>query len=115
MNYKFPLALTALLLIAGLGACSQEAEVPARGDNYVDNPTEPATEPTPTAPKPQPPEPDPTPSAASNMTAALPDKAPPPAPDEQLLDDASATGMTARTTRGDQTNQAASVERSETN
>ncbi|QBM75281.1 hypothetical protein E2E30_05550 [Sphingomonas sp. AAP5] len=111
MTHKFPLALTAILLIAGLGACSQSTEAPTRDEQSTETPAEPADEATPTAPETRAPEPEPTPTAATNLTAALPEKAPAAAaPDEQLMDDASATGMTARTTRSDQTNQAAPAE-----
>ncbi|WP_140847778.1 hypothetical protein [Sphingomonas glacialis] len=115
MTYKFPLAFTALLLIAGLGACSQSSEAPSHGDNYFDTRTEPTDEVTPVAPETRAPDPEPTPTADTNTTAAVPEKAPAAAPDEQLMDDASATGMTARTTRGDQTNQAAPAEQTENN
>lgn len=114
MTYKFPLALTALLLIAGLGACSPSSEAPTHDDNYADTRVEPTDDVTPMAPETSAPDPEPTPTADTNTTAALPEKAPPPAPDEQLMDDASATGMTARSTRGDQTNQPAPAEQTET-
>ncbi|MBY9061586.1 hypothetical protein K7957_01395 [Sphingomonas yunnanensis] len=84
-----PLLATAALAIAG---CSREPE--------------PAPEPTPSeeaVPTPEPtpaPEPSPvaSPSDLTNNTAALPPEEKP-APDEQMLDDASATGMTARARR----------------
>lgn len=113
MTYKFSLALTALLLITGLGACSQSTEAPTHDDNYFGTRTEPTDEVTPTAPETRAPKPEPTPAADTNMTAALPEKAPAQAPDEQLMDDASATGMTARAPRSDQTNQAAPAEQIE--
>ncbi|MGY2736870.1 hypothetical protein [Sphingomonas sp. UYP23] len=115
MTSKFPLALTAVLLIAALGACSQSTEAPTHDDNYAETRPEPADEALPAAPETRAPDPEPTPTADTNMTAALPEKAPPPAPDEQLMDDASATGMTARTTRGDPSNQAAPTEQTESN
>ncbi|MBW6526155.1 hypothetical protein KZ813_04835 [Sphingomonas sp. RHCKR7] len=84
-----PLLATAALAIAG---CSRE---PA-----------PAPEPTPSASEAPLPEPTPTPEPSpvvsptelTNATAALPPEEKP-APDEQMLDDASATGMTARASR----------------
>lgn len=119
MTYKFPRALTALLLIAGLGACSQPTEAPTHDDNYFDTRSQPSDDATPMAPETPAPDPEPSPTADTNTTAALPEKAPAPAPapapDAQLMDDASATGMTARTTRGDQSNQAAPAEQTETN
>jgi hypothetical protein len=116
MIYKFPRAFTATLLIASLGACSQSREAPVHGDNYTDTRTQPTDDDTPTAPPTQVAEPTPTATADSNMTAAaLPERAPPPAPDAQLMDDASTTGMTAHTSRSDQTdNQAAPAEPVET-
>ena len=115
MTCKFPLAFTAVLLIGGLGACSQSTEAPPPADNYTDTRAEPAEEPMPTAPETRAPDPEPTPTADSNVTVALPERAPAPAPDEQLMDDASATGMTARTTRNDQTSQTAPAEPAENN
>ncbi|WP_029625005.1 hypothetical protein [Sphingomonas sp. PAMC 26605] len=115
MTPKFPRTLTAMLLIAALGACSQSAEAPTHADNVTETRAEPTPEATPTAPETRAPAPEPTRTADTNTTAALPEKAPPPAPDEQLMDDASATGMTARTTRGDSTNQAAPAVPTENN
>ncbi len=114
MTTKSPLALTALLLIASLGACSPSTEAPPPADNSTEARPEPAETLTPTAPETRAPDPAPSPTGDANVTAALPERAPAPAPDEQLLDDASATGMTARTTRGEQTNQAAPAEPTET-
>lgn len=115
MTRTFPRALTALLLVAGLGACSQSNETPPPADNDTEMRAEPAEDPAPMANETRAPDPEPTPTADANATAALPEKAPPPAPDEQLMDDASATGMTARTTRSDPTSQPAPAEQPETN
>ncbi|HWW64802.1 MAG TPA: hypothetical protein VNZ43_08595 [Sphingomonadaceae bacterium] len=82
-------ALAAILLA---GACSrqQPAEQPEENQSVV--------EPAPVAP---PPAPEPEKEAPPPVAEA---PAPPPpapiAPDEQILDDADATGMTARVTRG---------------
>jgi outer membrane biosynthesis protein TonB len=84
-----PLFATAALALAG---CSREpAPAPEPTPSVEEAPT---PEPTPTA------EPTPiaTPSELTNVTAALPPEEKP-APDEQMLDDASATGMTARARR----------------
>lgn len=114
MTNRFPRAFAPLLLMAGLGACSQSSEAPTRDDNAPELRAEPTDAAPMTAPETRAPDPAPTPlptaDTTTNVAAALPERAPPPAPDEQLLDDASATGMTARTTRGDQTNQAAPAE-----
>lgn len=102
MTYKLPLAATALVLTASLGACSPSAEAPTHGENYTDTRAQPIDEPTPTAPSTAVPDAAPARTADSNMSAAtLPKSAPSTAPDEQLMDDASATGMTARTSRGE--------------
>lgn len=95
MIRKAPLALAAMLLTVGLGACSSSSEEPAPTEtNQVEalDPREPAATPSP--------EPSPTPSATpdTNLTAEAPPEAAP-RPDEQMLDDASATGMTARASR----------------
>jgi hypothetical protein len=92
-----PLALAAMLLTIGLGACSSSSEEPAPAEtNQVESADErePAATPSP--------EPSPTPSATSdtNLTAEAPPEVAP-RPDEQMLDDASATGMTARASRED--------------
>lgn len=84
-----PLLASAALAIAG---CSREpapAPEPTPSEEALPTP-----EPTPT------PEPSPvaSPSELTNATAALPPEEKP-APDEQMLDDASATGMTARASR----------------
>lgn len=86
----------AWVALAGLGVagCSKsEPEPPAM--NMTVQELEPTPEPTPTEEPTPVVEPSPTPS---NDTAMLP---PPeePAPDAQMMDDASATGMTARSDR----------------
>lgn len=106
MTRKLILATVAALVALPLGACSRsEPEQPV-----VDNVAEPAPE-TPAPPPPAPaPLPAPTEAEAApaqsdmNIADETPD-APPadiaPAPDEQMMDDASATGMTARASRGE--------------
>lgn len=92
---SLPIAAASLLAL-GLSGCSRSEPEPAPTENYVE---EPVAEPTP----------EPTEPVANiaeldtNMAEAEP--APPPPPersvDQQMLDDASATGMTARAKRGD--------------
>lgn len=113
MTYKFSLALTASLVIASLGACSRSTEAPMPSGNTSDARPEPNDDATATVRDTRPPDPEPTAAADTNMTAAVSEKAPVPTPDEQLMDDASATGMTARSTRDDQARQIAPAERPE--
>ncbi|KTT76242.1 hypothetical protein [Sphingomonas endophytica] len=87
----------AVIALAGLGlaGCSRQEPEPPEMNMTVQE-LEPTPEPTPTEEPTPVVEPSPEPS---NDTAALP-PAEDPAPDQQMLDDASATGMTARTDRG---------------
>lgn len=86
----------ASLLVLGLSGCSRSEPEPAPTENYADAPVEEPT-PEPTAEAANIAEPD------TNMAEAEPAPPPPPEPsvDQQMLDDASATGMTARAKRGD--------------
>ncbi len=91
----------ALLLATGLGACSSDPEpdsAPIENSAFDEEAPPPSPEPT-FEPAPPP--------VVENLSAVAPaDDLPPPppiAPDEQVLDDASATGMTSRSTRGEQT------------
>jgi predicted small lipoprotein YifL len=85
--------LLALSLLAGCSRSEPDEAPPA--ENAVSDEALPAPEET-RAPEPEP-APEPAPVATANTVA------PPPAaeiaPDEQMLDDADATGMTARATR----------------
>ncbi|QNQ08721.1 hypothetical protein [Sphingomonas alpina] len=82
------------LLAAGLAACSGSEPAPAPTENSeaISEPTpEPSASPTPEA----------SPVIETNSTAEAAPEPTAVAPDEQMLDDASATGMTARTSRGE--------------
>lgn len=88
----------ALVALAGMGVagCSRSEPEPPEMNMTVQE-LEPTPEPSPTeAPAPLP---EPSVAPVENDSAILP---PPedPAPDAQMMDDASATGMTARTDRG---------------
>lgn len=114
MTRRIALGLTATLLIAGLGACSKSEDPAARGANYTDTRENPVDDMAPPAPEPSAPDSGPierpTPAGESNGSAVLSEKAPAAAPDEQLQDDASATGMTTRASRSEQTNETAPAE-----
>ena len=96
------LLLAAAIAATTLGACSQSQPDDAPDAN-IELPAEPMNalpvEPTP------PPEPSPPiANVATNVTDLPPEEAP--APDEQVLDDASITGMTARAQRDDPADEA---------
>jgi len=107
------IALAAALLTLTLGACSRSAdEPPPPQENSADTPPPPdpsATE-IPDLPAPRP-------VASATPDANVAAEAPPPvppAPDEQMMDDASATGMTARASRDETpSNEALPVEQIE--
>jgi hypothetical protein len=103
MKATRPLFATAAALLAlNLGACSQEPETPA-AENRAELNDEAAEE---AAPAPTPlPAPTPIAELSTDANASV-DLAPEPAaaPDEQMLDDASATGMTARAARDEPAN-----------
>jgi hypothetical protein len=89
----------ALLLVAGLPGCSGSRDDATVSENVVEEnsavETPPPVEPLPA----QTPTPEPLPSIDLNATAeALPPETTP-SQDEQMADDASATGMTARASR----------------
>ena len=96
------LLLAAALLATGLTACARSEPEAAPELNLADEAgvteTEIAADPLPADPAP--------PVTTTNATAELaPEATPPeetPAPDEQMLDDAAATGMTARSARGEE-------------
>jgi hypothetical protein len=97
MTARKTLTIAAALLTLGLGACSRsndEARPVEENDMQAIELPEPVPSETPE------PTPTPSPTPATNLADAAP---PPvaPAPDEQMLDDASATGMTARVARGE--------------
>lgn len=90
----------AALLLASLSACSRsEPEAPVVENQVTELPK--AEEPAPVPQEvPVAPEPSVAPTDANLVADVPPEVAP--EPDEQMLDDASATGMTARTSRGEQ-------------
>lgn len=102
MTRKLTLVATLALLTAATSACSKSEPEPAPVENEgMTAPAEPS--PTPTSVPTESPSPTTlnTSNADLNATAELPaDVAP--APDEQMMDDASATGMTARASRDQQ-------------
>lgn len=95
------LLLAAAIATATLGACSrsQPDDIP---ETNLDLPAEPVNA-LPAEPAPLP-EPSPVANVATNVTDLPPEEAP--APDEQVLDDASITGMTARAQRDEPADQA---------
>lgn len=108
MTRKTTFALTAALLALGLGACSRSEE-PAPMENMSEDSPMANEDLAPPIAEPAPPVAEPTETA--NATVA--DDTPPaaaPAPDEQMMDDASASGMTARATRNDTGDTAEPVE-----
>jgi type IV secretory pathway VirB10-like protein len=83
-------AAIALLALSALAGCSRSNEPPPEPENdveAVEPPAPPVTEAPPVA----------APTPASNIADAAPEDNP--GPDQQVLDDADATGMTARVRR----------------
>lgn len=97
MTHK-SIAIAAGLLALCLGACSRSSDEPAAAP--IDNGAGEAAAVPDAPPVAAPPPAAPTPAADGNLAAAEP-PAPIEDPDEQMLDDASATGMTARASRGE--------------
>jgi len=113
MTRKFAFAVAATLLTFNLAACSGGDDEAVYTDNGSDNAEMVAPEPAPPTPEPAPPPVEPTETANTAMV----DNTPPPVPtepDQQMMDDASASGMTARSVRkgvgADQTTAADPVE-----
>ncbi|MBJ6123377.1 hypothetical protein [Sphingomonas mollis] len=97
MNHKTTLTIAAALLVVTTTACSRSSDDDvAPVENYSGVTDLPAEQPT--AVVSEAPEPAPANTADTNMMAEVPPEAAP-APDEQMMDDASATGMTARASR----------------
>lgn len=100
-NNKAVLAFAGPLALAiGLAGCSGSSdEAPAPANMVEENlqAEEPAPEPLPV----ETPTPEPLPSIDLNATSEALPPATTPSEDEQMVDDASATGMTARASRGD--------------
>ncbi|HEX8554092.1 MAG TPA: hypothetical protein VF695_05250 [Sphingomonas sp.] len=95
MTNKQLFALAAALSAASLTGCSGSADEPAPVENAATTAESlPQEEPAPVS--------SPTPVATEAATVNASAEVPPeeaPAPDEQMMDDAAATGMTARSTR----------------
>ena len=91
MNRKFAFAVAATLLTLNLGACSGGDDEAVYNDNGMDNADVATPEPATPTPEPAPPPVEPTETANTAMV----DDTPPPVPtepDQQMMDDASATG-----------------------
>lgn len=99
MNRSSPhrLLLAAALSLAGLTACARSEPEAATESLAAESPS---TAETVTDPIPPEAPATPVPAADANATVELPPEEVA-APDEQMLDDASATGMTARAARGE--------------
>ncbi|MEG3165239.1 hypothetical protein U1701_11595 [Sphingomonas sp. PB2P19] len=85
-----------LLALSALAGCSSEPAAPPIDNALTEEPAAPVAEEAP-APVPEPAPVEPAPVATAN--AVMPPPAAAIAPDEQMLDDADATGMTARANR----------------
>ena len=102
MTNKQLLVLAAALSVAGISGCSRSADEPAPIENEDRAATPARTADLPAAPAATA---SPTPIVEEPITnASIADIPPeePPAPDQQMLDDAAATGMTARASREDE-------------
>jgi len=86
----------AALGLALLAGCSRQAPEQEPAENDAAN----VTVPVPETPVPETPTPTPTPEATTTNAATTAEEEPV-APDAQMLDDADATGLTARLSRGD--------------
>ncbi|RZM05190.1 MAG: hypothetical protein EOP68_18680 [Sphingomonas sp.] len=97
MTNRHLLAIAAALSTLGIAACSGRDSEPAPVENQAE--ATPSEEPrAEIAPAPVTPAPTATETEAANAIAAVPPEEAP-APDAQMMDDAAATGMTARATR----------------
>lgn len=112
MTGKLSFTIVAILLSLGLAACSKSPEQPVPAENYSDTAPPPAEQPTTAPTMPPVPETVPNPADSNSSAAATKTEATAPGePEKQMMDDASATGMTARTSRGEPTaNETAAVE-----
>ena len=101
MKTRLPFALSALLLI-GLAACDRSEPAPAPEPESFNEPVaeEALPEPEP-APPPEAPRIEPETVNSAEEISAVPPPPEPTPPSEQMLEDAEATGMTARVHRGD--------------
>ncbi|HEX8445548.1 MAG TPA: hypothetical protein VF649_02940 [Sphingomonas sp.] len=96
MKTRLPLLLSAALLV-GLTACNRSEPAPEPAPYNEPIAEEPAPEPE---PRPEPEPVTPVSNAAETVTEAVPPPEPTPQ-SEQMLEDAEATGMTARVARED--------------
>jgi hypothetical protein len=92
------IAASLLAMMAVAGCSRSEPDQPPADTNMIED--EGVTEPEAAAPAPAPVEKAPT-EAASTANAVEPEREAPITPDEQMLEDADATGMPARVTRDD--------------
>ncbi|WP_375271570.1 hypothetical protein [Sphingomonas sp.] len=96
----------ALLLVAGLSGCSGSRDEAPVADNMVEENYQADEQPMPEPMPLETPTPEPLPATDLNATAEALPPASDPSADEQMADDASATGMTARASRGDPADEA---------
>ena len=100
MTRKHAFTTAAALVLLTLGACSGASDEPSPMDNTTDTAQSDNDDLATPTPEPAPPVAEPT----ETVNTSVADDTPPPAPaapDEQMMDDASATGMTARTSRNE--------------
>ncbi|WP_375403042.1 hypothetical protein [uncultured Sphingomonas sp.] len=98
MNRRIPIWLLFAATSLSLTACARSEPEAATENLAIESSAVSEAEPAPAYPEPSAP---PERAAEANASVELPPEAAA-APDEQMLDDASATGMTARASRGEE-------------